>query len=203
MFGNSSETERLLSRVEDGKPEALGPLLDRPRSRLLRLARARLDRRLAARVDPSDIVQEALVDASVKLPAYLRERPIPFVPWLRALVIDRLCMSRRRHLEASKRSVVNEIAPVAVGGGSGSTPLNHPVARGSTPSRVVIAAEEAERLRLALSCLAPADRQILEMRYFDRLSFPEIAVILDLGLSAVKMRHLRAVERLQAFLDQS
>ncbi len=203
MFDNSSETERLLSRLGAGEPEAIGPLLDRPRSRLLRLARARLDRRLAARVDPSDVVQEALVDASLKLPAYLRERPVPFVPWLRALVIDRLYMSRRRHLEAGKRSVAREIAPLAGGGGSGATPLDHPDARGTTPSRVVIAAESAERLRLALSCLAPADRQILEMRYFDRLAFPEIAARLDLGLSAVKMRHLRAVERLQAFLERS
>ena len=44
----------------------------------------RLDRRLAARVDPSDVVQEALADAAPRpLDDYLRDRPLPFYPWLR------------------------------------------------------------------------------------------------------------------------
>ena len=203
MPGDSSETERLLSRLGAGEPDALGPLLDRPRARLLRLARARLDRRLVARVDPSDIVQEALADASSKLLDYLRERPIPFVPWLRGLVLDRLCAARRRHVEAGKRSVVRESRPVGARGGSGSTRLDHPAAQAATPSRIALAAEESELFRAALGRLAVADRQILELRYFDQLAFSDIAARLDLGLSAVKMRHLRAVERLQAVVDRS
>ena len=42
----------------------------------------RVGRRLAARIDPSDVVQEILLDASRMLGAYLRERLLPFYPWL-------------------------------------------------------------------------------------------------------------------------
>jgi RNA polymerase sigma-70 factor (ECF subfamily) len=38
----------------------------------------RFDRRLAARIDPSDVVQESRLDAVQRLPDYLRERPLPF-----------------------------------------------------------------------------------------------------------------------------
>ncbi len=203
MPSDSTETERLLNRVGEGEVDAIGPLLARSRARLRGLAAARLDRQLVARVDPSDIVQEALVDASMKLLDYLRERPIPFVPWLRGLVLERLCAERRRHLEAGKRSVVRESRRIGARAGSESTSLDQPVARTATPSRVALAAEESERLRAALGRLAAADRQILEMRYFERLAFPEIAARLNLGLSAVKMRHLRAVERLQVVVDRS
>jgi RNA polymerase sigma-70 factor (ECF subfamily) len=57
-----------------------------------------LDRRLAARVDPSDVVQESLADAARKLSDYLRQRPLPFYPWLRQLAWERLVKLRRRHL---------------------------------------------------------------------------------------------------------
>ena len=58
---------------------------DRYRDRLRRLVAVRLDPRLAARADASDVVQEALADAARKLDGYLRDRPIPFYPWLRQL----------------------------------------------------------------------------------------------------------------------
>jgi hypothetical protein len=45
----------------------------------------RFDRRLVARIDPSVVVQEARLDAAQRLPDYLRERPLPFYPWLRRL----------------------------------------------------------------------------------------------------------------------
>jgi RNA polymerase sigma-70 factor (ECF subfamily) len=67
-----------------------------------------LDRRLAARVDPSDVVQEALLYAAQALDDYLRERPSPFYPWLRQLAWERLIELHRRHLHAQRRSVKRE-----------------------------------------------------------------------------------------------
>ena len=49
----------------------------------------------------------------------------------------------------------------------------------------------------ALDGLADNDRRVLELRYIESLSFAEIAATLELGLSAVKMRHLRALRRLR------
>jgi hypothetical protein len=50
------------------------------------------------------------------------------------------------------------------------------------------------------SSLDESDRQILVLRYEDQLSFAEIAAKLGAGLSAVKMRHVRALERLRGLM---
>ena len=42
----------------------------------------RLDRRLQGRIDASDVIQEAFLEASVRLPDYLREPSMPFFLWL-------------------------------------------------------------------------------------------------------------------------
>jgi RNA polymerase sigma-70 factor (ECF subfamily) len=77
-MGNSGETDQLLQRVaEPGCPE-WGALLERHRQRLRRMVSLRLDRRLQGRVDASDVIQEAFLEASVRLPEYLREPPMPF-----------------------------------------------------------------------------------------------------------------------------
>src|ERR1700757_2715447 len=87
-----------------------GELLDRHRDRLRRMVAVRLDPRLAAGVDPSDVVQEALAKADAKLDRYLRERPLPFYPWLRQLAQERLIDLHRRHVQARRRSVTREEA---------------------------------------------------------------------------------------------
>jgi RNA polymerase sigma-70 factor (ECF subfamily) len=68
----------------------------------------RIDPRLALRVDPSDIVQEALADAACQLSNYLRHRGVPFYPWLRSLAWERLIQAHRRHVLAEKRSITRE-----------------------------------------------------------------------------------------------
>src|SRR4051812_49986008 len=61
------DTDLLLRRAARGEEEARHRLLERHRGRLRRMIAVRLDPRLAARLDPSDIVQEALADADRKL----------------------------------------------------------------------------------------------------------------------------------------
>jgi RNA polymerase sigma-70 factor (ECF subfamily) len=62
---DSTETRRLLQRATAGEPDAAGRLLERHRPYLRRLVDIRLDARLRARVDPSDVVQEAQIEAPV------------------------------------------------------------------------------------------------------------------------------------------
>ena len=92
------DTEQLLARAASD-PAARSELLARHRARLERMVGFHLDRRLAARVDPSDVVQDALVVANARLSDYLRTRPLPFYPWLRQFAADRLVELRRTHLE--------------------------------------------------------------------------------------------------------
>src|SRR5436309_7088112 len=101
------DTDQLLASASRGDTAARGRLLERHRSRLRRMVAVRLDPRLAARVDPSDVVQEALIDAAGRLPDYLRDRPVAIYPWLRRLAWEHLVKLHERH-RARKRSVLRE-----------------------------------------------------------------------------------------------
>src|SRR4051812_2432869 len=99
------DIEELLRRAGCGEDQARDQLLGLHRERLLRMVAVRLDRRLVARLAPSDVVQEVLVEAHRRLDDYLRERPLPFYPWLRQLAWERLVKAHRQHLHARGRRV--------------------------------------------------------------------------------------------------
>src|SRR6185436_2767405 len=99
----------LLRAAESGDGTAVRQLLARHRSRLRQMVAVYLDHRLAARVDPSDVVQEALADAARGLSGYLRERPLPFYPWLRQFAWQRLLQLHRHPIRARRRSVEREV----------------------------------------------------------------------------------------------
>ena len=72
-------------------------------------------------------------------------------------------------------------------------------ANDTTPGRRAAREERRRLLATAIGGMEPADREVLGLRYLDQLAFDEIAAVLEIGLSAVKMRHLRALERLRGF----
>jgi RNA polymerase sigma-70 factor, ECF subfamily len=90
------DTEELLDRAGTGDRAARQALLARHRGRLRQMVALRIDRRMAARVDPSDVVQEALAVAERSLSDYLKDRPLPFYPWLRQFAWERLIQLHRR-----------------------------------------------------------------------------------------------------------
>src|SRR5271168_1877579 len=94
---SDAQVEALLLRAGQGDDRARDELLARHRARLWRMVAVRLDRRVAARVDASDIVQEALTEAAGRLPDYLSHRPLPFYPWLRHIAWQHLQKCHQRH----------------------------------------------------------------------------------------------------------
>ena len=155
-------------------------------------------RRLAARVDPSDIVQETLADAGRRLPEYLRHRRVPYWIWLRTLALQRLIWWRRFHIVSGKRSVNRERwtrFSLSLSGNAGAPLVESMICSDTSPSARVVGDEAKIQARLALDSLDPIDRQILDLRYLKERSFAEIASDLGLGLIAVKMRHRRALDR--------
>jgi RNA polymerase sigma-70 factor (ECF subfamily) len=162
----------------------------------------RLDRRLAHRIDPSDVVQEALADAAHGLSDYLRRRPLPFAAWLRQFAWDRLMKLHRDHIRAQKRSVLREESVVLpLSDDSVALLAQRLLAPGSTPSARLIRAELRDRLHAALGQLAAHDREVLVMRNLESLPVAEIAEVLGITPGAVKVRHLRALQRLRKLLD--
>jgi RNA polymerase sigma-70 factor (ECF subfamily) len=196
------DTEELVERARDGDDNARQALLTRHRQRLCAMVAARLDRRLAARLDPSDIVQEALAEAARKLDDYLRDRPLPFYPWLRQLAWERLVKLHRHHLHTAKRSVRREEPDhLALPDRSGQELAERLMTSGTSPSRRLVRDELRARVQTALARLDESDREVLVLRYLEQLSNQETAAVLGIGEGAAKMRHIRALERLRALLE--
>jgi RNA polymerase sigma-70 factor, ECF subfamily len=199
------EAELLLRRANTGDVEARSELLELYRGRLRRMVAIRLDKRLAARVDPSDIVQEAMRDAFNRLPEYFAEPQISFYPWLRRIAWDRLMDMYRQHITAEKRSVLKERVWAPDLNDESMAELAHSLAANSQNPRQRAMLDEMEaRMMAALAQLKPNDREILILRYMEQLDVDEIASVLEISQTAVTSRHLRALQRLRLSLgDES
>ena len=197
------DTDELLRRAGEGDDPARQELLGRHRARLRRMVAVHMDRRLAARVDPSDVVQEAMVEAHRELDGYLRDRPLPFYPWLRRITWERLLALHHRHLGARRRSVGRE-APRGLGLPEESAwdLVERLVSGATSPSRRLLRAELRERVRAALERLSSNDREVLVLRHLEGMSVAEVASVMGIAKGAVKTRHTRALMRLRGVLDE-
>jgi RNA polymerase sigma-70 factor, ECF subfamily len=203
MTPADSQIEQMLTRAAGGDDAACQALLVLHRDRLCRMVAAQLDRRLAARIDPSDVVQDTLLEAAQKLAAYLQQRPVAFYPWLRRIAWERLLKVQEQHMTARKRSAAREErqAP-ALSDASVLALADRLVAPGTSPSNRVVREELHDRVRTALAGLPEKDREVLVLRYVEQLSFSEIAEVLSTSEGAVKMRHRRALLRVSPLLSR-
>lgn len=180
-----------------------GELMARHRDRLVRFIRGRLDRRLQGRLDPSDVVQEACVEAVQRLPEYLDDPAVPFYVWLRFITAQRLAILYRRHLGAKQRDAGRDVPWPVVGSAASAEALaDHFAASQTSPSDAAARGELRERLRSALEAMAPDDREILALRHFEQLSNEDAAAVLGLSLSAASHRYGRALLRMKSVLTE-
>ncbi len=100
----------LLARSLAGDDDALQRLLESYRDRLRRMVQYRLDQRIQARIDASDVLQEAYVEAWQRIADYRRQPSLPFFLWLRFLVVQRLTTLHRQHLGVLARDVTREVS---------------------------------------------------------------------------------------------
>jgi RNA polymerase sigma-70 factor, ECF subfamily len=195
-------TDDLIERASRGDDNAGQQLLARHRKRLRQMVALRMSRQLAARMDPSDVVQETLMAAALKLSDYLRTRPLPFYPWLRQLAFDRLVELNRHHLRAKKRSVGREEPGVLELPEDSALELASRLATESvSPSQSLMREELRGRVQAALDRLPARDREILVLRHLEHLSMRECAATLGVTEGAARVRHLRALERLRTTLE--
>src|SRR5829696_8248154 len=98
LTDQSADVSRLLGQARAGDQGALTELFARYRGRLRRMVEVRLDRRLQARLDASDVIQEAYLLISQRLDAYLRDPKLPLFLWLRLVVGEQIINTHRHHL---------------------------------------------------------------------------------------------------------
>jgi RNA polymerase sigma-70 factor (ECF subfamily) len=194
---DSDETLRLLESIRLGDREAFNRLFERHRDDLRRAVQLRLDRRLQARVDPSDIVQETQMEAFRRLDDYLERRPMPFQLWLYKTAQERVFNARRTHLKTAGRSVDRE-QPFS--DASSMLIAASFLKRSASPSRQIVRREYVRLVNEAIGELDRVDQEILFMRNVEGFSQREIAAVLELTHDAVRKRYGRALVKLQRLL---
>jgi RNA polymerase sigma-70 factor (ECF subfamily) len=201
---NDQSVEPLLAQACGGDRAAFDRLFDRFRAALRQFIDVRLDRQLRARLDPSDVVQEAQLEAFQRLAEFVERRPMPFRVWLHKTARQRLAQMRRHHLAAVKRSARREKplpdrTSVLITGKLIATSN----AAASSPTQHLARREASQAVGRALAALPEIDREILVMRTVDGLSYDEAASILDIAPAAARKRYGRALLRLRKLLFES
>ena len=201
---DSGGISEALQRAAAGDEEALRTVFAAHRDRLKRMVHLRLSRRLAGRVDDSDVLQEAFVEVARKLPEYAREPKLPLFLWLRHLTALKLAEVHRHHLGTQLRDADREVTLHR-----GGLPLADSVSLAAqllgtltTPSQAAVKAETRLLVQEALNGMDPIDREVLALKHFEQLSTTEIAEVLGLSKAGAGSRYLRAIKRLRSILEQ-
>ena len=194
----------VLQRLHDEGEQALADAFAAHRERFWYLVTFRIDRRIAARVDADDVLQEAYVAAVKRVTHYLEKPDYSLFVWLRLIVSQTLIDVHRRHLGAEMRSAGREIS---LGGPkfpqSTSVSLAGQIAMSQTsPSGAAMRDEAAESLATAIQQMSELDQETIALRHFEGLTNSEAAEVLGIGVTAASNRYVRALSRLREILEQ-
>jgi RNA polymerase sigma-70 factor (ECF subfamily) len=199
---NSDEAE-LIRKAADGQPELISLLFEKHRTRLKKMVRLRMDRRLQTRIDASDVLQDTWLDCERRFEEYAASPPMPFFHWLRFLTGQRLVDLHRRHLGTAARDIRQEISLYqgALPAASSVSLAEQLMGRLTSVSQAAERAEIQVRIQTALNSLEAIDREVLILRHFEMLTNEETALALGLKKAAASNRYIRALKRLKELLD--
>jgi len=122
---------------------------------------------------------------------------------LRLIVLQRLQMLERFHLQASKRDAYREVRLHGNDKSDRFGSLSQALAASITSPSAAAAREESIALvdRL-LAQMEPIDREVLMRRHFEQLRNGEVAEILGIGVTAASNRYMRALRRLKQMIEE-
>jgi RNA polymerase sigma-70 factor (ECF subfamily) len=192
-----------IASLRGGDRHALAAFFDQHRDRLRRMVELRLDPRLRARLDASDVVQEAFLDVAHDLDSYLADPKLSPLLWLRLHVGRRLTTLHRQHLGTRMRDAGLEISLYqgALPEASSAALASMILGRHTSPTQAAQRAERMVRIQEALNSLEPTDREILALRHFEELGRAEAAEVLGISQDAGAKRYFRALKRLKDVLS--
>ncbi len=166
-----ADIELLVEQAAAGDSEAVDRLLKQHRQRLRNMVAFRMDPRLTARVDPSDVVQDTLAVAHKRMAEYLERRPIAFYPWLRQIAWQQLVNAHRKHLLARQRDVRRENRwDPTLSNQSAMLLADRLKTSRSSPSQQLMRQEMRRRVADAMAQLSEVDRELLVLRHIEDLS---------------------------------
>lgn len=176
--------EELVDRTQHGEVAAFAEIIRRYQDKLLRYGR----RFLRVPEDAEDAVQEAFINAYRNIAGFRTGQRLS--PWLYRIAHN----SFISHIRSQKQEALPFFDPDAL--------FPHPVA----PERTDAAAETAlirQQLEQGLGSIDAKYREVLVLRYFEDMSYTEIADILHLPVGTVSIRLKRGLDKLSHHVSHS
>jgi RNA polymerase sigma-70 factor (ECF subfamily) len=196
-----ADEEALVLRLREGDRAVLGDLFSLHRQRIWRMIRFRMDRRLAARIDPDDVLQEAFLAARTRIHNFLAEPRGSFFVWLRMIALQTLFDQHRHHIGAEMRNAARDVRIDQADSSNTSLCLAAQLAGTLTsPSQAAAGLEMMQQLEQAIASMAALDQEIIAMRHFEDLTNVESAEALGISPTAASNRYVRAIARLKEIL---
>lgn len=190
---NPAATVRLLARFREGEQEALNELYRRYYDRILAVVRLRLGPKLRARLEESDIAQEAFLASLQGLKNFTCRSEGDFFHWLCQLVENRI-RDQADYFAAQKRRADREVPlqPQRPSVESVFGPL-HELATMTSPASRVVRAENVRRLEEAIDRLPEAQREALLLVRYEGLSLAEAGAVINKTPDGVRMLVARSI----------
>lgn len=196
MMTAKSEFEGLLSDARKASGDAVGQLLGRYRNLLRMLVRAQLRGPIQARVDDSDLVQDALVQAFKGFSQFRGQTEAEMVAWLRSILASQLASLYRHHC-AAKRSLAME-RKLDLELQRSSVAMQQTLAHSITPSRFLQGEEQLLALAGAIESLPDHYRSVIVLRHIRGEPFRVVAAEMGKSESSVQKLWVRALAKLKA-----
>lgn len=191
--GQAASSADLLTRAKQGSDAALNLLYEQCAGRLLAYIRLRLGRELRAKLESRDVLQATFMKSLTHLHELRGGQTESLMAWLAKIaeheIRDRADYHQRHRRDAAREVAIDDDSPIAV--------------RARSALSQVILDEQARQLEEAMDTLPPAHREIILLRKFEELTFPEIARRLGRSEDACRMLFARAMTALTMALHEN
>lgn len=179
---SDDELGRLMQAAQAGDAEAYAALLEAVAPRVRQIVRRQ--RGFAGPEDVEDLVQDVLLSLHVARATYDPGRP--FMPWLMAIVRNRLADGARRYVRRAWHEVAVDDLAVTF--------------ESTATNTTTETADDAHALRDAIRSLPPGQREAIELLKLRELSLKEAARATGVTVGALKVATHRAIAALRRML---
>jgi RNA polymerase sigma-70 factor, ECF subfamily len=176
-------------------------VIETHRDYLLLLVRLQLGSRLRAKLDASDVVQQAILQAHERRHQFRGRTEGEWLAWLRTILANALGAALRR-FEAQARDLGRERSLEADLERSASRLEHLLVADQTSPSERVVRGEELLRLTAALAQLPEDQKRVVELHYLKGLPVAEVAAEIGRTRPAAVGLLFRGLKRLRELLRE-
>jgi len=197
-----AQTTMLLGELRQGREDAYVELFDLYSDQLIKIIRFRLDRRLATRVDPEDVLQEVFLAGQKRIQNLVASPTDSFLIWIRLILRQTIVDLVRHHLGAQRRSANREVRSTRkiYHADESFSMASRLIANTASPSAVFSKKEMISRVEECLEELGDNDREIIALRHYEELGNKEVAEILGIAEKAASIRYVRALAKLKTTL---